>query len=407
MKKLRAFFKGGRKAEPTVSLPDLDTPIDVLTADCIADPYPLYAALRAQKPLAPLASGGFLLTRYEDIHSAFTDRSLGNTPSRFSVLAPKNRDKHAAADLAAQIPPFLDMPAHKMPRQALTRAFHAAFEPFQMRVPDIAAQMVNALPSGRCELVSGLASPFALRVMSEFVGLPNDPARHKAMSQAFFHLFAPLADRAAFEDLNRQLTTAREVIGASLATSESDTLLGHLRAFQVHEPSLSDAQIVDLALLVFADGIENIEAGIATAVHMICRDAIDVPQGDMAATIEEILRLHTPGQIIPRVAQEATELHGVEIGAGMPVFLALGSGNRDSTVFEQAEQFKLGRSETAVTFGRGRHSCIGAALGRVQIEAMVSAILARGVTLAPGQESLAYAPRFGHRWPVAVHTVLA
>ena len=88
--------------------------MDLLSPEVVADPYPLYAALRRDHPLAELVQGGYLLTRHADVMAAFTNPDLGNAPSRFSVLAARNRGKYVAADIAANIPPFHDMPEHQL-----------------------------------------------------------------------------------------------------------------------------------------------------------------------------------------------------------------------------------------------------------------------------------------------------
>ena len=91
---------------------------------------------------------------------------------------------------------------------------------------------------------------------------------------------------------------------------------------------------------------------------------------------------------------------GQDIQAGVPVFLALGSANLDPDAHPDPNQFRPDRDHRqAMTFGRGRHSCIGAALARMQIGIMLRELLSVGVVRADSNP-IEYHARFGHRWPV-------
>lgn len=108
--------------------------------------------------------------------------------------------------------------------------------------------------------------------------------------------------------------------------------------------------------------------------------------------------MEAPAQLVPRVAKETCTLVGVEIKKDMPVFLALASGNRDSDVFENADQFHENRDQSALlTFGQGRHRCIGEPLGMAQICALTKHLVQDNVK--PLNSKTSYQSRIGHRWP--------
>lgn len=414
MKKLRKWFGAGRTVKPAAPAIDTTQPVDLLGAAFLADPYPTYAALRQSVPVAPVAGGGYLLTRHADVRAAFSDDRLGNAPSRFSVLGPRNRDKYEAAALVAHIPPFLDMPDHRLPRQALTRAFFNTFKPFASQVEDVAeAVLADAPREVAFDLIGQVSSPFSVRVMARFVGLDADVAVLKSATQAFFHLFAPIRDPAAFAETNAQLAAFRALVADQLAARRADgrpSLLTHLTAFQQDAPDLTDTQIVDNAILVFADGVENIEAGAATLLRLVTREGIaeQVARGDLdaEAVVREGLRLDSPGQIIPRVAREDTVLNDTEIPAGTPVFLALASANRDAEQFDDPDTFRLDRPGEALVFGQGRHRCIGEQLGVLQLRVLLTAMLRAGLRDSGPEMPLTYQARFGHRWPAAMPVTL-
>lgn len=407
MLKLARWFGAGPSPDTAPRLPD--GPLDLTSSLFLFDPYPIYAQLRADTPVAELASGGFLLTRHADITAAFTDDRLGNAPSRFSVLSDKNRSTHTAADLAAHIPPFLDMPAHRLPRQAVSRAF---FNTFKAAGPMVAEESARAVSEAgaQFDLVRHVSSPFALRVMSRFVGLDAPLEALKTATQAFFHLFAPISDPAQFATTNAELGKARTLIAAALPSAPEASLIGALRAFQADAPELTDAQIIDNALLVFADGVENIEAGAATILAILTRtpgamEAVRSGSVPVEAAVREALRLQTPGQIVPRIARTDFELHGIPITEGTPVFLALASGNRDEAAFDAPDAYRPDRNEQALTFGLGRHRCIGEPLGLLQLTELTRALVQAQVMPEHPDARMGYHARFGHRWPRALRCV--
>ena len=85
--------------------------------------------------------------------------------------------------------------------------------------------------------------------------------------------------------------------------------------------------------------------------------------------VEEILRYDTPVQFVPRVAAEDVDIEGYSIRAGEAVFVMYGGANRDPAVFDDPNAFDITRANARehLTFGTGVHTCLGAALGRMEV----------------------------------------
>ena len=380
----------------------VDLPFDLSAPAFIADPYPSYAWLRENAPVVELQGGGYMLTRHADIRAAFTNSALGNAPSRFSTLAPRNAQKYVAADLASHIPPFLDAPEHKQMRQMVSRSFFNVFNGMGNELNVLARAQIAQLNAGD-DLISAASQPFSVIAMCRFCGVARAPEQVKAFTQAFFHLFAPLRDPEVFAQVNAALAAFRAVLAEALQAGPPEgSLLAQMRAFQAQSEGITDAQIVDNCLLVFADGVENIEAGVASLMLVFEQAGIwdDLQSGtlSMELAVREGLRLQTPAQLVPRVAREGFELGGVQIKKDMPVFLALASGNRDGAVFDAPNTFDAARDMSDVmTFGQGRHRCIGEPLGIAQLAALMRAIVEVGIR--PAAKPMTYQSRIGHRWP--------
>jgi len=104
----------------------------------------------------------------------------------------------------------------------------------------------------------------------------------------------------------------------------------------------------------------------------------------VAAATEEILRWTTPVISFMRTATCDTQIRGVDIAAGDPLVLLYASANRDEDEFgPDADQFDAGRDPNhEVALGFGPHFCLGAALARVEIAAMLDALLDRFTSVA-------------------------
>ena len=381
--------------------------VDLTSGAHLADPARTWSlCLGSEVPLRARPAG-LLLARHVQVTAALTHPDLSNAPSRYSVLHRSKAGRYEAAALAANILPFLDGPAHVAARRPLSRAFHATFRNAGPMIAERAETIFAAPPAGDPVDLIPVARAFALAAMTRFLGAGAlEAAAAKAMTDAFFLLFAPVRDAAAFSRANETLAAARVDLVARVARLRGGPSDGFVSALLAADPDLTDEKVADAALLVFADGVENIEAAIGSVLLTVPADDWADPDVPTATLVEEALRLETPAQVIARVARTETEIAGQPVAEGEAVFLALAAANRDGAVFPDPGRFDAGRDHGAVlTFGGGRHSCIGAPLARALTVAAAEVLRARGARPLPGP--VTWRPRFGHRWPEAVGMVFA
>jgi cytochrome P450 len=99
--------------------------------------------------------------------------------------------------------------------------------------------------------------------------------------------------------------------------------------------------------------------------------------------VSETIRWQTPLAHMRRVAKVDTELGGQQIKAGDKVVMWYVSGNRDASVFEQADDFIIGRPNVRkhLSFGYGVHRCMGSHLAELQLKILWEEILERFETV--------------------------
>jgi cytochrome P450 len=75
---------------------------------------------------------------------------------------------------------------------------------------------------------------------------------------------------------------------------------------------------------------------------------------------------------------EDVDIHGVRVAPGQEMALLFGSANRDPAAFDRPDELDLGRDPNPhMTFGAGIHFCLGAPLGRVELETSFGTLLRR------------------------------
>jgi hypothetical protein len=106
--------------------------------------------------------------------------------------------------------------------------------------------------------------------------------------------------------------------------------------------------------------------------------------GRIGDWIEETLRYDGSSQALARTLTTEVELHGQRLPAGDRVLLLIGAANRDPRVFDDPDRYDIDRDTSEmVSFGAGRHSCLGASLARLEARVVLEELVRR---VAPDYE---------------------
>ncbi|HVV82160.1 MAG TPA: cytochrome P450 [Kofleriaceae bacterium] len=367
---------------------------DLVTPERLADPYPLYAQLRAMDPVlwmpGAFGVGAWMVTSHAICSQLLRSKQFGKEGER--VVAPEvlARIPQQASDLVERRRHsllFRDPPAHTRLRALVNLAFTPrTVERLRPHIAAIADDLVARAPA-RFDLVRDVAFPLPIIVISELLGVPaEDRDRFKAWSTVMTRGLEPdatadeLAQAAAAVDGVDGYIAG--VIDERRGAPRADLISELTRAHEADD-ALSKEELLATCRLILTAGHE-------TTVNLIGNGALALlrhPQarGPITAnTVEELLRFDSPVQLTLRFAFEDTTLGGHAVKTGDLVFMLLGAGNRDPAVFAEPDRLEPARAnaDKHLAFGAGIHYCLGASLARLEGQLALEALFRRRPDLA-------------------------
>lgn len=366
-------------------------------------PHEVWTRMRREQPIAwhddGLREPFWALTRYVDITMVGKDSDRFISSPGVTIL---RKDQMTGAD-TPRVPLMLTMdpPEHHKNRMILRERF----KPSVMRAleahivarcreiaDDVAAARVAAATAGGSEVidfVDAIAMRLPLDVILELLGVPTDDRDQMYLwSNAVIGSEDPeygsvelpreaiaAAQQAMFGYFARFITQRR--------ASPREDLVSLLVEARIDGTPLTDMEILGFCFLLAIAGNEttrNATSGAMLALieHPGERAALTADPSNMTPAVEELLRWVTPIVYMARTATRDVEIVGQTVREGEKVVLFYPSANRDDSMF--ADPFRLDfarKPNRHLTFGFGRHSCLGNDLARIELRAVLTEILAR------------------------------
>jgi cytochrome P450 len=339
--------------------------VDPLDPAVMADPYPVYAALRAAGPVCRVGPASWGVTRHREVAALLRDRRLANALPE------------ADPQLATPDPTFRRLlptraPAeHRELVEVVARALGpAAARTRRDRLTALADELLAPARDTRTlDAVADLAYPLAATSACELIGLPAETVpelwpRIGDLARAFTP-YLPDGERDRAE---AALDWLRARVGAQLDHAGAGGLLSGVRRLG----GLDRPDIVDNIAFLYFTAFETTMNMVATGCLGLARDP--AAQAGLRAdpaliphAVEEFVRWDSPIQYTARLAVEPVRLGEHTIRPGRPVFLLLGAANHDERVFGAPQELDVRRHPNPhVGFGGGVRGCVGAALARLE-----------------------------------------
>jgi cytochrome P450 family 144 len=372
----------------------VDDAIDLFEAESLQDPYPLYQRLRAAGAVRRISASEFYavtswdavaeaIARVDEFSSNLTATMVyqpDGTVTAFT-MAPFGDPSHALATA--------DDPAHTAHRKLLLPHLAAkkirALEAF---VADTADRLwIEGLRDGRIEWMGAVANRLPMIVVARLIGVPEtDVDKLIEWGYASTQLLEGLVSA---DQLATAAASIMELGGyitdhfARAAANPRDNLLGDLAA-ACAAGELDDVVALGIMITLFAAGGESTASLLGSAAWILATRP-DIQQQVrenpelLGAFIDETLRYEPPFRGHYRHVAVDTALGGTELRAGSRLLLLWGAANRDPAHFDAPDEFRLDRAagKGHITFGKGAHFCVGAALARLEATVVLRRLLER------------------------------
>ena len=347
------------------------------------DLYATYARLRDEAPVhwAP-ATGTFVLSRHEDVHWALGETEVFSSDAMRGVLMDQpigtGKQRLPREELVGMLV-SVDPPDHTVLRRIVNRGFTPRrMQGWHEHIESIATTFLGrGEPGAPFDVVSGLAAPLPVRVITAMVGAdPAEADKFREWADALtrvqsgsaretgMSLEEAMAMMALADDLGRRIDDRSE-------HPQDDLLTDLVRA--ADDEVLTRGEAVGFAALLLFAGTETTTNLSGNAVAALVRHPEELArcQADPSRidrVVEETLRWESPVQYVFRRTTEPLVRHGVELPVDSTVTLLLGAANHDPRQWgDDAAVFDPDRDTVGHTaFGFGPHFCLGAALARAE-----------------------------------------
>jgi cytochrome P450 len=364
------------------------------------EPPPEYAKLLRTEPVCrvtiPTGDQVWLVTRHADVRRVLSD-------TRFSREAITGPDAPRLLPIAQGSRSIfvMDPPEHSRLRKLVSRAFAPRrIESLRADVQSLTDELVAKMAAnGRPgELIAGLAQPLPITVICRMLGVPYaDVDRFRDWTDIMLSYAKGRRDEvlAARDALNAYLT---QLIEDKRKKPADDLLTVLIAAADDDGDRLDDEELLAFGYTLLGAGYHATTAGLAHAVLTLLRtpeklaELVAHPEL-LPPVVEELLRRSQAGGGLGalRIAVEDVEIAGVQISAGDAVLPLINAANRDPAVFEDPEGLRLERRPNPhLSFGHGIHHCLGAQLGRLELEVALGTLLREmpGLRLAVDEADL-------------------
>lgn len=369
---------------------------DPFSEEFFNNPFDMYRRMRQDAPLYYNEDSDFYaLTRHEDVSAALKDHEAFSS-SRGCDLAMVQGDEPPQKSII-----FMDPPDHRHMRSLLNKAFTPRM--IQSQRDTVVEQIdyhLGLIKSDEFDVVQDFSGPFPVEVITRMAGV--DPEYRQQVRHWIDTSLSREPGQIGYSKAGMQANIDTGIYYYGLVQKRredpQDDMISRLIAAEIPGEDgqmrrLDDIEITGFATLLGGAGAETVTKLIGTAMVLFARNPeqwqklLD-DRDKVPAAVEELLRYEGPVQYNVRYTLKEAHVPSGTIPAGKAVFLISAAANRDPNAFTDADAFDIERDRTEAQnlgLGYGIHSCLGAALARME----------SAVAL---EKLLDFMPRYEVRW---------
>jgi len=250
-------------------------------------------------------------------------------------------------------------------------------------------ELIDVLDPASFDVVADFSALFPNEVITTMLGVPKED-RHQIRLWLDLLLKRNVGEIATTpEGRQASINTGMyyyNLIQQRRAQSQDD-MISRLIETEIERDGeverLTDVDIAGFATLLGGAGAETVTKLVGNAIVAFADfpdqwQKLRADRSKVPAAVEELLRYEAPSQYQVRMATRDVTLHGSTIPAGSAVLLVTGSATRDERMFPDPDVVDIDRERKMgfnLAFGYGIHSCLGAALARMESRIAIDALL--------------------------------
>ena len=363
-------------------------------------PHATFARMRREEPVAWVeesdGEGFWALTKHADISAASRDfgRFTASRGIRIEQMAPDELE-------ARRTMMEFDPPEHARLRRLVQPGFTPkVVATYESAFRTLAGQVLDrVLPLGEFDFVTEIARELPIRLLCRLLGVPETDAQQlvawgdQMISNADPEYTPVVIDKMDTEEyrlLPFRSPAALEVfryaeeMALERRSNPADDIVTVLLTAEPDGQPLTDLEFKNFFTLMMVAGNETTRHTISHGLIYLLehRDQMEQLRDDparlSAPATEEILRTSSVTMHFRRTATEDVVLRGRTIRSGDRVVMWYPSANHDEEVFDSPFTFDIHRQPNDhLTFGTGRHVCLGASLARLEVRVVFEELLRR------------------------------
>jgi cytochrome P450 len=364
---------------------------DFKTATFFDNPYPVYASLRAEGPIVPIAPNMMMTGHYDIVDALLHDRRIGK------AYLESVRARYGEA--AAEQPVFqnvsrtmfsINPPAHTSLRSLMMKAFNARqIESIREIARATANELIDAIAkTDGADLMASYASPLPIRIICRMLDVPVEDAvalanATREMVRVIDAVPIPLDELAGPNEACATLERYFADVIEARRSKPGDDLISLLLRIEDSGVKMTEEDIIANVILLFNAGHETTSNMLGNSLVALHRHpeqlhALRQHPDRTAQAVFECARYDTSVQSTVRTALEDVEIGGTTIPRGTIIMTMLGSANRDPAKFSDPDRLDISRDDARlISFGAGIHHCLGYRLALLQLETAMKVLLER------------------------------
>jgi cytochrome P450 len=362
---------------------------DPFSDEYFNDPSEVYRRLRDEAPVYFNERYGFYaLSRFADVLAAHREWETFSS-SHGIDLSTLTKDPDEIRMYKMII--MMDPPEHDRLRALVSRVFTpkrvSEMEPM---IREVVCEYADQIDGPSFDAVAEFSALFPIEIISRMLGVPKGDRQgiRERLDLSLHREPGELEPTPEGAQAIMETGIYLYELAAEKRKNPADDMISRLTQVTVDrgdgvETGLDDEEIAGFATLLGGAGAETVTKLVGNAVVLFAEnpdqwrkvvdDAEKIPRA-----VEEILRILPPSQYQGRFSLADREFEGGIVPAGFPVLLLTGAATRDERAFENPDSFDVERQPgISIGFGHGVHSCLGAALARMESRVAIEELARR------------------------------